>query len=295
MDGLLRTARSDSRGSGVRLALLPGLEAARAVTLSRNIPCRSLAQTLTGLVKMTGSSYAFTSPTRASGTSTAPAGVRLHLGCGLNVVPGWVNVDGSWNARLAKYPLARRALASLGVIPRAQFDVPWSPDVRCFDVTKPLPYGDTSVKAIYASHLLEHLYHEDARRLLRECHRVLAPSGILRLVVPDIRAIISEYLDNVPAPDDTPAADRVNERLLLRERSRGTRGLLYSFYTSATDFHSHKWMYDGESLAWHMRNAGFTEVSIRDFCDSGIEDIEAIEQASRVLHGAGVCVEGVKT
>jgi len=42
-------------------------------------------------------------------------------------------------------------------------------------------------------HLLEHLYHEEAKRLLQECPWLLKPAGILRLVVPNLEAIVAEY------------------------------------------------------------------------------------------------------
>jgi hypothetical protein len=37
-----------------------------------------------------------------------PAGaIALNLGCGLSIAPGWINIDNSPNARLAKYPRLR--------------------------------------------------------------------------------------------------------------------------------------------------------------------------------------------
>jgi len=111
---------------------------------------------------------------------------RLHLGCGLNTPEDWINLDGSWNAWLAKHPIMRRLFKALRVLPPSLFNIPWSPDILFHDVRKPLPFQNESLCAIYASHLLEHLYLEEAKRLMKECFRVLQPGGILRMVVPDM-------------------------------------------------------------------------------------------------------------
>jgi hypothetical protein len=98
---------------------------------------------------------------------------RLHLGCGVTTPSGWVNVDGSWNARLARHPVVRRVLRALRVLPRAKFDVPWSSDILIQDVRRRMPFPDTLFDGIYASHLLEPLNLEEGKRLLHKCFRVL--------------------------------------------------------------------------------------------------------------------------
>ena len=226
-------------------------------------------------------------------------GLKLHLGCGLNVVEGWVNIDGSWNARLAKYPRLRRALAMARVIPRESAKVEWRGDLRILDVRDPLPFATNSCDAIYASHLLEHLFLDDALKLLRECFRVLHPGGTLRLVVPDLRAIVREYYGervfyNSDEFAPMPAADRLTRRLLVRGPSPPRGNTLMRVYAALKDFQTHKWMYDAESLVAHVRSAGFDEVAERGFRESRIADIDRLEHPGRVLQGEGVCVEGVK-
>jgi SAM-dependent methyltransferase len=129
-----------------------------------------------------------------SATSVASRTTRVHLGCGLNTPQGWINVDGSWNARLTKYPALRKLLGSLHIAPRALTNIAWDRQLLCHDLRKVLPFADNSVEAIYASHLVEHLYHEEAKRLLQECFRVLKPAGVLRLVVPSLETIVAEYM-----------------------------------------------------------------------------------------------------
>ena len=105
-------------------------------------------------------------------------------------------MDGSWNARLAKHPFLRKTLSWFRILPGEKAKVPWSRDIFIHDVRKPLPFASFSADAIYASHILEHLYREQGEQLIRESFRVLVPGGIIRIVVPDLHAIVHEYLGN---------------------------------------------------------------------------------------------------
>jgi len=221
---------------------------------------------------------------------------RVNLGCGLRTPSAWVNVDGSYNARLAKHPFLRRALAWLKFLPADTLKVPWSPSIFIHDIRKP----DGSVAVVYASHVLEHLYREEAQQLVRESCRVLARGGVLRVVVPDLEAMIQEYQGERPFGKLTGEmeclcrADRLNQRLLMRYPTPIYSSLLQRIYASWKDLHSHKWMYDAESLTALFEAGGFVEVRRRAYLESEIADIDAVEEQSRVLDGAGVCVEGVK-
>ena len=225
---------------------------------------------------------------------------KLHLGCGLNTPEGWINLDGSWNAWVAKHPTVHRVLETLHVLPASLLDVPWSHNVLIHDVRKPLPFLGSSLSAIYASHLLEHLYLEEAKRLLKECLRVLRPGGVLRMVVPDLRAIVLEYMGEKPSGDPSDGmgainrADRLNRKLGLWGSQPPSGNIFYRIYTALKGFHSHKWMYDDASLITYFEQAGFMDVEEMQLHRSRIRGIEKLEQAKRVSNGAGICIEGVK-
>lgn len=226
--------------------------------------------------------------------------IRLNLGCGLLAPQGWVNVDGSWNARLAQYPFIRRMLSSLRILPPGRMEIPWSSSIFIHDVRKPLPFPDGSAAAIYASHVLEHLYFYEARKLIRESFRVLASGGVLRVVVPDLKAIVEEYLGERPFGPISgemaalKPADRFNRRLLMRASDPPSSSLPYRIYETWQDFHSHKWMYDQDSLVALFQWAGFVNVQPKECHVSCIDDIQAVEDKSRILNGAGICVEGIR-
>jgi SAM-dependent methyltransferase len=226
--------------------------------------------------------------------------LRLNLGCGLRTHPHWINVDGSWNARLAKHPILRKTLSLLHLMSADKAEIPWSRDIFVHDVRKPLPFPDGSADAVYASHVLEHLYREEGQQLVRESFRVLAPGGIIRIVVPDLRNVVREYLGERPfgelsaSEKALPPGDLLNERLLMRWPSPSKRFSVYRIYEVWQDFHSHKWMYDEESLGGLVRSVGFVDVVRRNYAESQIQDVVDVEDPSRILKGAGLCIEGRK-
>jgi SAM-dependent methyltransferase len=225
--------------------------------------------------------------------------VRLNLGCGLQTPAGWINVDGSWNAALARIPVLRKVLAAVRLMPAEKNEIPWSSKVYIHDLRKPLPFKDGEAHAVFASHVLEHLYREEGQQLIRESFRVLCPGGVLRVIVPDLEAIIREYRGERPFGELSPAqqamspADLLNERLLMRWPSPGGQGL-YRIYRSWQDFHTHKWMYDAASLSALFASVGFSDIQQKTSGESLIPDIATVEDPSRILNCAGVCVEGRK-
>jgi hypothetical protein len=94
--------------------------------------------------------------------------------------------------------------------------------------------------------------------------------------------------------DVVSPADRLMSRLRLRSASRPQGNLLYRLYSTFKDFHSHKWMYDADSLSRYLRQAGFQHVVTKGFRESLISGIQEVEQPTRVLDGEGICVEAMK-
>ncbi len=219
----------------------------------------------------------------------------LHLGCGLTAPAEWTNVDGSRNAALAQQPFLKKIVRALRLAPKSQLDIPWPTNVIVADLRKRLPFPANSFDGVYSSHLMEHLHREDAIKLLREAMRVLKPGGTIRTLVPDVRAMVDEYLGQKTYPgsrnDDDPAR-RLCHRLMMRGESAPRGGLLYSLYSARTDFHSHKWMYDADSLIKLMTEAGLNNCQSMPFHTSRIPHVDKVEQPHRFE--GGVAVEGQK-
>jgi len=233
----------------------------------------------------------------------------LHLGCGLTAPPEWLNVDGSWNAWLAQRPLLRSIGTTLRLVPRSQSAVPWPTTITIADLRKPLPFPDDTFEAVYSSHLIEHLHRAGALALLREARRVLRPGGRCRTLVPDLRKMVNDYVaGRAVDADGKPVTTRVAQngsaqdlpdparamcmRLMMRSENGPRGGPLHRAYQAGVDFHSHKWMYDGPSLARLMTEAGFFDCRERGFLETDIPHLDKVEMRNR--YDDGVAVEGRK-
>lgn len=90
----------------------------------------------------------------------------LHLGCGTNLIPGWLNTD---------------------------ILVPVRGEKIYLDATKPYPFADKSFDYIFSEHMFEHLSLKDATNMLLECRRVLKENGVLRITLPDMGFLLDMY------------------------------------------------------------------------------------------------------
>jgi predicted SAM-dependent methyltransferase len=214
------------------------------------------------------------------------ARLLLNLGCGPDVaLTDWTDVDGSLNLFWQ-----RRIPASImRTLQRRRGFYHWPAHVRYMDITHPLGFASDSADAIYASHVLEHLHHDDAISLIAECKRVLKPGGILRLVLPDLASMVRAYLSS----EDPSAAIYLNRRLLFRPETR-PRGLFRRLYAAFNDMHSHKFMYDARCLTQLLASAGFHDIRSMACYQSRIVEIGQVEKPGRIEGGEGFVVEAVK-
>lgn len=100
----------------------------------------------------------------------------LNIGCGTKFHKDWTNID----------------MASD------------SPYVMQYNLLNGLPFEDEKFDAVYHSQVLEHFPKDKALDFIRECYRVLKPSGIIRIVVPDLENIIDEYQGHLKKNLDSP-------------------------------------------------------------------------------------------
>jgi predicted SAM-dependent methyltransferase len=158
--------------------------------------------------------------------------LRLNLGCGTLAMPAWVNID----------------LVGLPV------DLAWN-------LSRPLPFPDNSVDAIFHEHVLEHLSASDGYALLRECHRVLRSGGVMRVVLPDASLYIRSYCE--PSHGFLNSWRHINERGLPP-----LLGLQEEFYNFG-----HKTIYDFETLAFFCKAVGFAVIEARNFGNSRLQPV----------------------
>jgi predicted SAM-dependent methyltransferase len=91
--------------------------------------------------------------------------VKLNLGCGDKILPGYINVD-----------VASERAGN-------------KPDVIC-DVRKLDKFADNYADEIMAVHVVEHFWRWEVVEILSEWVRVLKPGGKIRCSTPDLRFLI---------------------------------------------------------------------------------------------------------
>lgn len=149
--------------------------------------------------------------------------VRLNIGCGKKLLPGYVNCDlpNNWS----------------GI----------TPDVEC-DVLA-LPFPDSHADEVLAVHVLEHLYLWQAEAAIREWVRVLKPGGKLALELPCFEKIMR--LANDPAVRDDPPSF-----------ARLVKWGLYGDPNYKSVEMTHKWCYSKPMLRQLLKDAGLSDVRI---------------------------------
>ncbi len=148
--------------------------------------------------------------------------VRLHFGCGSRILPGWVNLD---------------AYGSEGISME-------------LDLQGTLPLSDGAVLCIFTEHVLEHIDRRRIGAVFSEFHRVLAPGGVARILVPDLDFYCRAYVDGdvtsitTPLPRTTTAADAVN---------------------SVFNDHFHRFIYDYDTMRTELERAGFSDIICTEY------------------------------
>ncbi len=205
--------------------------------------------------------------------------LKLNLGCGSKFVDGWINVDYSLGARFSKIPFFRAFNRKIRL-----FRMDWDKRIKIHDLRRTFPFDTESVDVVYTSHTLEHFSKQDGEGFLRECHRVLKLGGIIRVVVPDLVAIVSNYTSG-----KTSADLFLDELCVVCDTSQ--MGPLKRFFADQIAF-PHKCMYDTQTMLARLSEIGFQAES-RAVFESEIDDIKVIESEERTKDT--VIVEGKRT
>jgi SAM-dependent methyltransferase len=187
--------------------------------------------------------------------------VKINLGCGLHVAPGWINIDGSLNALIASSPAWLHPVAYKLSGSRQYY----TKDAYCAILGKHvfihhnlaygIPLQDKTTDFVYSSHFLEHLDKQSGRRLLEECWRVLRPGGVLRLAVPDLELAWEMYR-------------RGDKEQMIHD---------FFFAEEATGFAQHRYAYDFAMLRDLLSEIGFDEIRRAKFQEGATPDLDILD------------------
>jgi SAM-dependent methyltransferase len=126
---------------------------------------------------------------------------RVHIGCGLTFLEGWINCDGGPSARLFSAlprPL-RSALKRSGILGRGTKTF-WtfmdSHPIVYANAHEFLPFPSNSVDIIYSSHMIDCLTTTQISRFFQQAFRILKPGGEIRLAGMDLDRVVQNYVHN---------------------------------------------------------------------------------------------------
>ena len=158
----------------------------------------------------------------------------LHLGCGGNILKGWLNTD----------------LHTHG-------------PVSYLDASEPFPLEKNTLDYIFSEHMFEHLSYESGVSMLKECYRTLKPGGVLRLTMPRLDFLIKLY--NEPYKE-------IHQQYALWSLQQFSPRMYADFIQKHEDLPmalvinnfmhlwGHQMIYDYSSLHRMLENAGFNNI-----------------------------------
>jgi len=146
--------------------------------------------------------------------------IKLNLGCGEDIRFGYVNID-------------IRPLSGVNLI---------------IDLERSrLPFEDNIISEIVAQDIIEHIHYDRVEYLLRECYRVLRPSGKLYIRTPDLERIYDKVI-------------RKRERLGDKTGYRLLSYFIFGGYSNEYDIH--KCIFTKELLKELLESVGFKVLEV---------------------------------
>ncbi len=173
---------------------------------------------------------------------------RLHLGCGGNLLEGWLNSD--------------------------ILDV--KEGMIFIDVRERLPFENNIFDFLYSEHLVEHLTYSQGLDHLKECFRVLRKGGILRISTPNLAFLLDFYVND----------SHENEEYLrwatdfYWQPSTYSKTLVVNRYVRSW---GHKCIYDFQLLRDTCEKAGFRQVKKEAPGVSHFAFLRRVEQHGRII------------
>jgi predicted SAM-dependent methyltransferase len=113
---------------------------------------------------------------------------------------------------------------------------------------------------------LEHFSIDEGLKLLRECRRLLHPSGVLRVGMPGIDHFVNCYIKN---DWYEPEWDALAEVAAIKTRAEMLNAIMR--------FWGHQHLYDAEELFRRLREAGFTTMQQVEWGKSAHAELRDLE------------------
>jgi len=155
-----------------------------------------------------------------------------------------------------------------------QLPEPWQNLNAEHDLRKRLKFPDSSVKAILAEHVIEHVPYLQAYGFLLECFRVLEPGGVLRLAFPDPVRLLAISMEGFQlGPKAEEYADELKKRPHGEVVRRATDKARAGASMMLIGWH-HQSMWSLHTAAACLCTIGFARVVNRDYGKGALAGID---------------------
>ena len=191
---------------------------------------------------------------------------KLHLGCGWNLLPDWLNMDFIPERRGALY----------------------------LDARQPFFFKDETFDYIFSEHTIEHMSYHDGLNMLGECNRILKRLGKIRIATPDLAFLIALYRDDKSSLQRDYIAWA--NHTFVRDAPEGNEVFVINNFMR--DW-GHMFIYNENTLRTAMVNAGFADIVKCELRKSKHDALCNLESLARIptkfLELETITLEGTKT
>jgi predicted SAM-dependent methyltransferase len=126
--------------------------------------------------------------------------------------------------------------------------------------------------------MIEHISYGAGLIMLRECFRVLKPNGILRLVTPDMKFLISLFYE---ATSNQRYIEWASERFIKDNAPSCATSVINHFHHAW----GHRYIYDGSVIKDALEKAGFSEITECQISKSDHPELSNLENIQRMPPG----------
>jgi hypothetical protein len=197
---------------------------------------------------------------KIAGTGQAVPGAIMNFGCGIWCPDGYLNVDGSFTVLLAHLPLPASVYGSRENYVRAIR----TGHVR-YATARGLRVANGTLDGFYASHVLEHLPRQECMDLLRRVRLWLKPTGLVRIVLPDLRQLANQYMEG------KIGADRFVDRMHMAVDGMSAWKIMSSHAY-------HRWMYDVASFTAILNSLGYDNIQVCQVAESALAGFAELDR-----------------
>ena len=190
---------------------------------------------------------------------------KIHLGCGHNILNGWLNTD---------------------LFPSYE-------NVYHVDALKTLNFNENQFDFCFNEHMIEHIEINEADILINEIYKILKPGGVLRLSTPNFEFLVKIYQNTIG--DIGKEYIKWSKENFLPQHYQ--EEAIYVVNNFVRDW-GHKFIHNYSSIKKLLENAGFTKININEISKSNYNDLQNIDNIKRMprkfLALESIIVEGVK-